>query len=1267
MSPYPDLVVTEIKIPRILHTGDILNINATITNNGIGSPFEHLWSDGLVITESKNGFRYYSSIHRTFIGTGLLHGLSYQSIFSFKLPPSLPNGDYTAIVTTDVNDEVFEFQSEDNNNKIMVFTVVQQLADLTVGPSSAFVQVNATGNYLGLNISIINIGVGTVQEHSWEDTIILSSTSSDDEDFVLATITSYNIAFQGNSVNMPFQLVYIPVRLFGEIHVYVSLDTKHRVLETDESNNKIRIGTVLLEKRETDLAVTNANVPESAYAGSLVIVQWEVENIGNIASGSWLSWNDEIAISFGNATVAILGRLLVKFDNFLHPGQKYMRLLNVTIPSHFVGPCKIKITTGNYQSGGEGKESNILNNEIEVPVTIKTSPQPEVELKSHSYDLNTLTNCRYLTISCEITNIGNSMHTTAHWMDQISLLNSNGSVVLLSQVSSTKKLLSLETYTVLATLVLPPTSEGYYQCQLDIDISNSVMQSSSNKRFILPTPVFIPKRKFAILSVTIQPLQESIIFGGDIISVKCTITNTGQAHLPQSTWTDGLYLYFEANSTKERVISSGTLVSSVVQTTQLSIDDHYEVTFTGRVPHFYTDGAYVYIISDINNRLPDYRVGAVSSHSRDKIQIHRRTLPDLTVSFDNHETIEIQSGQTFDLSFSVSNIGNSTADGVWYDTVYLSQDWFLDSFDVALKTLVRLRTLESKDTYSQTATIVFPYDLTGTTYYIVLATNVRRDCIESSYENNHISKHVNLQVLPAVDLVVINVTSSKLNVTYSDQLTFTWLLVNNGSIGSKGRTCESIYLSSDCIWDITDTAVVDSRCGLFSLAPRGNVTYSSTAKIPPLPSGQYKPVVRTRSNVRDFNLTNNIGFGNLNLSVNPPTISLNEMKTISMRTNQYLVYQLTGIPAGITVVVSLTTQYQFAHHRLYVKQHSLPSTNDYDATSKVSATTQQRVSLSNTKSGVYYLLIESANTNHNVSYGLTITVKEAKFEATSVFPTTLLSEANVTLKIDGNLFVKNMRVFLKNSTSWIAATAVYRYIPDEIYATFNTESLKGNYTMTFHDDDNERSFEFTNPIVVTDSVLPGKLLLDMVLPSAVRAGSSAVIQVRIANTGNSDINCPLVLLRTGEHSTVVSTETDNDTPLSGNVAFFPLKKNRPHSMLPPGSSLTFSFKISPLDVRYVGTEEIQLGTINNDQLLKIIQDTKDSVDTHSQNSEVREMHWRNIERCFGNDPSKLANRISGHFIQHYTSLFTLKDIVSHVFKIADGGIPQNNSCQFFRY
>ena len=199
--------------------------------------------------------------------------------------------------------------------------------------------------------------------------------------------------------------------------------------------------------------------------------------------------------------------------------------------------------------------------------------------------------------------------------------------------------------------------------------------------------------------------------------------------------------------------------------------------------------------------------------------------------------------------------------------------------------------------------------------------------------------------------------------------------------------------------------------------------------------------------------------------------------------------------------------------------------------------------------------------------------------------------------------------------------------------------------MTFHDDDNGFSFEFSNPIVVTDKILPGKLLLEMVLPSALRAGSSAVIQVHVANSENSDINCPLVYLKTGEHSTIVSTETDNDTPLSGSIAFFPLKKNRPHSMLSPGSSLAFSFKISPKDNRYIGTEEIQLGTINNDQLLKIIHDSKDSVETYSQDSDVGEMHYRNTERCFGNDPLKLANRISSHFVQYYTHPCTHSQIL----------------------
>ena len=92
---------------------------------------------------------------------------------------------------------------------------------------------------------------------------------------------------------------------------------------------------------------------------------------------------------------------------------------------------------------------------------------------------------------------------------------------------------------------------------------------------------------------------------------------------------------------------------------------------------------------------------------------------------------------------------------------------------------------------------MLPFDLTGLTYYFLIVTNVRKDIFESSYDNNDASKLVNIQILPAVDLFVTNVTSSQLNVTYFDDIVWSWTVANNGSIATTGQKCDSVYMSSD--------------------------------------------------------------------------------------------------------------------------------------------------------------------------------------------------------------------------------------------------------------------------------------------------------------------------------------------------------------------------------------------------------------------------------------------------------------------------------------
>ena len=581
--------------------------------------------------------------------------------------------------------------------------------------------------------------------------------------------------------------------------------------------------------------------------------------------------------------------------------------------------------------------------------------------------------------------------------------------------------------------------------------------------------------------------------------------------------TDGLYLFQKSVATKLEIISSGFLMSSIVQNNKIDIGGEYSVTFFGMIPYFLHSVVYIYVIPDINNRLPLIESGN-ATRLNTSVSITRGPLPDLTAAINQNGTVTVQSGQTFQVNFTVNNIGNSTTIGKWYDTILLSEDRFLDPFDIPLKSVLRPRQLRSGENYKQRGSFVVPYDLLGLTYYVLVVTNVREQCAEASFDNNVDSILVNIEVLPAVDLFVTAVSSSKLNATYYDPVVFSWSVANNGSIASMGQKCDSVYLSSDDVWDITDVIVVNSQCGYFSLGPKGSILnttrYSGSTIIPPLAEGQYLPFVRTRSNVKDFNLTNNIGFSTFNLTVNPPTISLNQNKSFSLHTNQYLSYKLTGLRPGIGIVVILTTNYQFAYHQLYIKQNSPPATNDYDSISKDSTTFTQRVSLTTTRLNSAYLLIQSSSTFSGATYMAYVYVKESKFEATAVFPSTVLSEATVTLKITGSLFVDNMRVSLSNSRQSVDATDIYRYISEEVYATFNTTSLNGSCALILHDDDNNLSFQLNNAVTITGMLIHGKLSFDIVTPGALRAGTHVIVQVQVGNTGYSDVVCPIIYFQT---------------------------------------------------------------------------------------------------------------------------------------------------------
>jgi len=351
--------------------------------------------------------------------------------------------------------------------------------------------------------------------------------------------------------------------------------------------------------------------------------------------------------------------------------------------------------------------------------------------------------------------------------------------------------------------------------------------------------------------------------------------------------------------------------------------------------------------------------------------------------------------------------------------------------------------------------------------------------------------------------------------------------------------------------------------------------------------------------------------------------------------------------------------YELAYHGLFIKTNSPPASNDYDVAYKYTGTTQQTVYVPYTKSGDYYLLVESASSVFQQSYQVAISVKEAKFEVTSVYPALLAKGATVTIRISGTLFGRKLKAFLTNESAVeTGATKVYRYTSEEAYATFNSRDLSvGTYAVLLQDIGRNRSYELKNVVVVSGLATAGKLQVNILTPRALRPGEPGIVDVKVDNTGYSDVVLPLLLLRADQNIKLLSTQSDVGVLPTENILFFPLLEDRPPSILLPKSTAVYSFRAIPDDVDFVGNVLVSLYIVSDELVLSTLSQSKMDYKPVSVPGDVWDIVWDNVEQCFGNSPTKLLRAINGLFTQHYAAVSPVDSLIGHVVGVADGAVP----------
>jgi hypothetical protein len=208
--------------------------------------------------------------------------------------------------------------------------------------------------------------------------------------------------------------------------------------------------------------------------------------------------------------------------------------------------------------------------------------------------------------------------------------------------------------------------------------------------------------------------------------------------------------------------------------------------------------------------------------------------PDLVVSALSTPNTKVSWGQKIDLSWTVKNQGNQSANTAWSDEVYISNDAVLDSSDVKILSYnVLLRPNASQPlaagaSYTVTKTV----DIPGRRYdkpFVLVATDITKLQAETNENNNTRA----IQVMGAPDLVVSAFSSPNLDASWGQDISLTWTVTNAGSFNANDIWYDKVYLSSDTVADSLDTQLYnDPRPAAYTiLAPGASYTITKIFRI----------------------------------------------------------------------------------------------------------------------------------------------------------------------------------------------------------------------------------------------------------------------------------------------------------------------------------------------------------------------------------------------------------------------------------------------------
>lgn len=835
----PDLSVSGATAPSSAVVGASIAVTWDVTNGALFAALGN-WTDRVYLSSDPvfgGGDVQIGSFSRL---NTLDPGATYTQSRNVTVPANTAPGSRYLIFLADSNNQ----QGETNeNNNVFAVPILLDAPDLVVTQVTGAPEIAILGSSFDLTFTVQNDSAFNALQTSWTDSIYVSSdTLLDSSDtFVDRRGRSHSSLGAGASYTV-VENITLPATAPGTRYLLVVTDrfdqgsssNNNRQGESNENNNAFAVPIELIA---TDLTVTTSTSPASGAANQPIDISFTVRNQGTTPAPA--DWFDGVYLSTDNtfqASDTLLASISAADQSPLPAGASYSVSQQVLLPSVNAGNYFLLFVADRNNSQGETNETN----NFRAQAISVTNP----DLVPESLDApDNASSGQVVEISWTVRNQSTSV-AWADWYDSVylsadSILGSNDTRIAADFAGAYSPLAAEGTYTITRDVSIPSgLTSGEYYLILSVDRigvgpfdgPNNNRQretTETNNELVVPITVGAPE---LVLTDTDAPAAAS---QDEEITLSWTVLNNGDGSTVTN-WYDEVYL-----STDGMLGDGDLLLAQHFDDSTILPGESYSPTLNAVIPAFPDGPAFLLFLVDRYNSQSES--DETNNQASVPIQIGARDLVVSAVSGPGSAS----SGQSVNVTWTLTNNGSIPLSGTWSDTVYLSgdaiagDDAFLQSFPITTS-------LAPGQTITRTQSVTLPPDAQGT-YRFVVSTDSGAEIAEGNEANNSAVASDPIQIaltaLPnlEVDQVSLAVSEAELGQPF----TVNWTVVNTGEAATNSSFWRDyIFLSSDETLDETDLRIGDVQNPSFLNSGEG-YTGSAAVRATAVSEGDYFILVKT--------------------------------------------------------------------------------------------------------------------------------------------------------------------------------------------------------------------------------------------------------------------------------------------------------------------------------------------------------------------------------------------------------------------------------------